>query len=343
MVARIERAGVVNVAVVGLGWWGCHIIERFSTLTESPIRVHLAVEKIPDKSLNFVRRHKLEIMGDYERALDRSDIDAVILTTPHGQHEEQVIQAATAGKHVFCEKPLTLSQESAQRMVTCCNGAKVVLGIGHERRVEPAMLALRKLVDDGTLGTILHVESAFSHDKLADLPVDDWRAAPEHGPAVAMTGMGIHLTDSWIQMFGPVEQVFAERARRVTALSTGDVVCVQARFASGMTGFLSALLVTPFFMRYHVFGSLGWAQVIDTAHPDSSEHTAQLTVHTRAGKRWLENYEGIDAVVVNLETFAMAVLGQTEYPVPTEELIQNIAVLDAIGRSFESGQAERVY
>jgi len=44
------------------------------------------------------------------------------------------------------------------------------------------------------------------------------------------------------------------------------------------------------------------------------------------GKRWLENYEGIDAVVVNLETFAMAVLGQTEYPIPTEELIQNIAV-----------------
>ena len=82
MVARTERAGVVNVAVVGLGWWGCHIIERFSTLTESPIRVHLAVEKIPDKSLNFVRRHKLEIMGDYERALDRSDIDAVILPRP---------------------------------------------------------------------------------------------------------------------------------------------------------------------------------------------------------------------------------------------------------------------
>ena len=82
--------------------------------------------------------------------------------------------------------------------------------------------------------------------------------------------------------------------------------------------------------------------MIDTAHPDSSDHTAQLTVQTRAGKRWLENYEGTDAVVVNLETFAMAVLGQTEYPVPTEELIQNIAMLDAIGRSFESGQAEQV-
>ena len=101
MATRTERVGVVNVAVVGLGWWGCHIIERFSSLTRSPIRVHLAVERIPDKALNFARRHKLEIMGDYERALDRSDIDAVILTTPHDQHEEQVIQAATAGKHVY--------------------------------------------------------------------------------------------------------------------------------------------------------------------------------------------------------------------------------------------------
>ena len=342
MVKRIEQAGAVNVAVVGLGWWGCHIIERFSNRTGSPLRIQLAVEQAPDKALDFVRRHELELIDDYQLALDRSDIEAVILTTPHAQHEEQVIQAATAGKHVFCEKPLTLSQVSAQRMVARCGSAGVVLGIGHERRFEPAMLALKKLVDDGTLGTILHVEAAFSHDKLAELSADDWRAAPEHGPAVAMTGMGIHLTDSWIQMFGPVEQVFAQRARRVTALTTGDVVCVQARFASGMTGFLSALLVTPFYMRYHVFGSSGWAHVIDTAHPDSSEHTAQLTVQTRAGKRWMEDYEGTDAVVVNLETFALAVLGQTEYPVPADELIQNIALLDAIGCSFESGQAELV-
>jgi hypothetical protein len=56
----------------------------------------------------------------------------------------------------------------------------------------------------------------------------------------------------------------------------------------------------------------------------------------------MQDYEGTDAVVVNLETFALAVLGQTEYPVPADELIQNIALLDAIGCSFESGQAELV-
>ena len=101
MVAQTEQAGVVNVAVVGLGWWGCHIIERFSNRTGSPLRIHLAVERLPDKVRAFVQHHELELTGDYQFALDRSDIEAVILTTPHAQPEEQVIQAATAGKHVY--------------------------------------------------------------------------------------------------------------------------------------------------------------------------------------------------------------------------------------------------
>ena len=333
---------MVRAAVVGLGWWGRHIVERFASRETSNLKIVLAVEVSLDSAQDFSRKHKLELVGELSIATERSDIDAIILTTPHALHEEQVKLSAHAGKHVFCEKPLALTRVSAEQMVETCHNANVILGIGHERRFEPAMLAVKDLVDNGDLGTILHVEAAFSHNKLARLAADDWRASPEHGPAVAFTGMGVHLTDSWIQMFGIPDSVFAQRAQRVTRIPTGDVVCVQARFKSGMTGFLSALMVTPFYMRYHVFGSKGWAQVIDSTHPDDPDHSAQLSVRTECEKCWSEDFENADAVVANLECFADAVKGISEYPVSEEELVANVAVLEAISRSFESGRVEYV-
>jgi predicted dehydrogenase len=332
---------MVNAAVIGLGWWGRHVVSRLKGRNEK-LNVVLGVDVRPDGAREFARSHGLEFTDDYRAAVERPDIDAVILTTPHALHEEQAVLAAGAGRHVFCEKPLSLTRDSAERMAAACKRAGVVLGIGHERRFEPAMMELNRLLTEGALGTIMHVEAAFSHDKLAALTPDDWRASSEHGPAVAMTGMGIHLTDAWIQMFGPVERVYAQRERRVTEIPTGDVVCVQARFRTGATGFLSAILVTPLFMRYHVFGSTGWAEVTDSEHPDDPCHAARISVRTRAGDRWSREFHGADAVVANLEAFADAVAGAVPYPVPVDQMIENVALLEAIGRSFESGRVEQV-
>lgn len=332
---------MINAAIVGLGWWGQHVVSRLVGHNER-LNIVLGVDIHPDGAREFAEASGLEFSNDYRAAVDRPDIDAVILTTPHALHEEQVLLAARAGKHVFCEKPLSLTRESAERMVASCKRAGVVLGIGHERRFEPAMVELNRLVTDDTLGTVMHVEAAFSHDKLAALAPGDWRASTENGPAVAMTGMGVHLTDSWIQMFGPIEQVYARRERRVTEIPTGDVVCVQARFRTGATASLSAILVTPLYMRYHVFGSTGWAEVIDSDHPDDPCHSTRISVRTRAGDRWSREFRGIDSVVANLEAFADAAAGGAPYPVPGEQMIENVAVLEAIGRSMESGQAEQV-
>lgn len=332
---------MIRVAVVGLGWWGQHIISRLAG-EQCRLRVVLGVDAHPERVRDFMSAQRVDLADDFGTALERPDVDAVILATPHALHEEQVTRAARAGRHVFCEKPLALSRASAERAVAACADAGVVLGIGHERRFEPAMLALKDLVDNGDLGTILHVEAAFSHDKLAGLSPENWRASIEHGPAVALTGMGVHLTDSWIQMFGPLDTVYAQRARRVTEIATGDVVCVQARLRSGVTGFLSALLVTPFFIRYHVFGSDAWAQVIDSAHPDDAKHTACISVQTSGAETWTREFSGVDAVVANLETFAAAAEGKAAYPVSTEQLLANVSALEAIGRSFETGRVEQV-
>ena len=206
---------------------------------------------------------------DLDSALERTDIEAVVLTTPNPVHEEQVIACASAGKHVFCEKPLGLTAASARRSVAAVGMAGLQLGIGHERRFEPAMVALKSAIDDGELGTIMHAEAAFSHDKLINVPKGDWRTSKAVSPAAGMTAMGIHLTDLLISFFGRVETVQAMTASRSLGWETGDVVTAQLGFEAGMTATLSAVLHTPHFIRMHVFGTDKWIEIINESHPDT--------------------------------------------------------------------------
>ena len=76
-------------------------------------------------------------LTEFSDAIADRSVDAVILTTPNPVHVEQVVAAAAAGKHVFCEKPLALTAAGARKAVEACQAADRVLGIGHERRSNP--------------------------------------------------------------------------------------------------------------------------------------------------------------------------------------------------------------
>ena len=189
---------MLNIAVAGFGWWGRHIVSRLKG--HELLNIILVVEPLVDLH-DEIRKQDIGACSQIEAALARDDIDAIILTTPHMFHEEQVVACANAGKHVFCEKPLGLTAASAQRSVTACSNANVILGIGHERRFEPAMVKLKAMIDEGQLGTIMHTEAAFSHNKLIGVPDGSWRTSKQDSPGAGMTGMGIHLTDLFIWMF----------------------------------------------------------------------------------------------------------------------------------------------
>jgi len=321
---------MIRAAVAGLGWWGKHIVRR---LAESQkIKVVAAVEPALEKHAEFAKQYGLPVKPRLEDVLEDKSIDAVILATPHSMHTAQVTAAAAAGKHVFCEKPLALTRADAEKSVAACKAAGVVLGIGHERRFEPALKEVRRLVASGELGTIMHVEANFSHDKLANVPLTDWRSSSKDSPAAGMTGMGIHLTDAFISMFGPITEVFASTAQRVRPAENGDVVSVDVRFASGATGYLNAILVTPLYLRFTVFGSTAWVEVRNHTHPDTPGPST-LTLQRSGAAPEVRTYEWTDSVRENLEAFADACEGRGTYPFTDEQKIGNIAVLEAICRS----------
>lgn len=326
---------MLTIGIAGFGWWGKHIANRL----KGHSGLHIGAVAEPIDSL----RAEIEAMGlpastAYEDLLADPTIDAVILTTPHMFHEVQVVAAAAAGKQVFCEKPLGLTEESARRSVQACKQAGVTLGIGHERRFEPAMRRLKGMLDRNELGTIMHVECAFSHDKLIGIPPGGWRTSKELSPGAGMTGMGIHLTDLLIWMFGPVATVQAQVRDRTLGWPTGDMVVAQLGFKAGMTAHMQAILNTPHFMRFHVFGSEGWVEVRNGTHPDTPGGVTDWIYCAKGGQPERTPIEWTDAVVANLEAFAAAVEGRAAYPWSDDELIGNIATYEAICRSADSGQ-----
>lgn len=319
---------MVRAAVVGLGWWGQHIVRRMRD--SDALRITTAVESNPERAA-FAAEHGLAFMGDLGEALADPAIDAIVLATPHALHTRQVAQVAGAGKHVFCEKPLALTRAEAEASVKACRRAGVVLGIGHERRYEPAIGALRDLVQAGTLGTIMHVEANFSHDKLAKVPEGDWRASPADAPAAGMTAMGVHLTDLCLDLVGPAAEVYAMTTSRVAYPKTGDVVTVMLRFASGATGTINAILVTPLYIALKVFGSEAWVEIVNATHPDTPGPTTMVVQH-RDGRRDVSQFEWSDTVRTGLETFAHAI-GGAPYPFSDAQRVGNVAILEAVCRS----------
>ena len=329
---------MIHAAIAGLGWWGKHMVRRMAH--SDGLRIVKAVEANPALE-GFAAEHGLTFTSNLADALKDPALDAVILCTPHSMHTEQVLAAAAAGKHVFCEKPLALKRVDAERSVQACREAGVVLGIGHERRYELAIQEVRRLVSEGALGTIMHVEANFSHDKLANVPEGDWRASPKDAPAAGMTAMGIHLTDLFGYLFGPISEVYAATTSRVAYKETGDVISAHMRFASGATAYLNAILVTPLYITFTVFGSEAWAEIRNHTHPDTPGPTT-LTVQHRDGRRDVRDYEWTDTVKANLENFARAVKGKDTYLFTDEQKIGNVAVLEAVTTSVATNAPVQV-
>jgi predicted dehydrogenase len=320
----------LGVALAGLGWWGRTIDALLAGSSK----------------LRVVRRADPAVRGpgvdaDLDDALRDPAVEAVILCTPHSLHAQQIVQAAGAGKHVFCEKPLSLSRADALQAIDSINRRNLVLAVGHEKRFEPPIEELFRLAQSGALGTPLQVEANFSQDRFLLLPPDNWRLSEKEAPAGPMTATGIHLLDLSIGLMGAAEQAYARVRQLGSQLANGDTLGILVGFKKGGNALLSAVLATPFDGRFALYGSKGWAEVRDKAHPEAPRGWT-LTVSLRGQEKYSTDYPAAQAVLANLEAFAEAAQGGAPYPVPQEQMIANVSALEAIFRSAASGKVEAV-
>src|SRR5262245_59266218 len=193
---------MINAAVIGLGRWGKSLVTAVQGKSARLRFVH-GVSKEPDDVRAFAAQHCFRLSTEFRDAVADPDVQAVFLATPHSLHVEQVLAVAKAGKPVWCEKPLALTRAEAARAVAACRDAKVPLGSGNNKRCFASMRELKRVVESGALGDIIHVEGHFSNEHSTRVS-GGWRDDPRESPGAGMTGAGMHVLDALINLGGPI-------------------------------------------------------------------------------------------------------------------------------------------
>jgi predicted dehydrogenase len=340
---------MMNAAIVGLGWWGKTLVEAVQQSSDQVRFVAGTTRTKTPEVQAFAEAQKFEMADNYEALLANPKVDAVVLATPHSMHSQQVIAAAAAKKHIFCEKPFALTKESAAQAVNAAQNAGVALALGYNRRFHPEMTKLRARIRSGELGTIEHVEATMTFPNALMLKPEAWRADRRETPCGALTPMGVHAIDGMIDLCGPIDHVFAQSFRRAVSIDSDDTTSVLFRMKEGMSGYLGTLAATGPGFSFQVFGSKGWVRLEGMTHvagASSEERRTRLfgACKFQPIKGPAETWEAerLDVTRASLEAFAQAANGGPAYPIPADEMIHGVAVTEAVVRSAASGKVENV-
>ena len=339
---------MINAGIVGLGWWGKTLVESVSGASQKIRFVGGATRTVTDEVRAFAAEHQFELHGNFDELLHDDSIDALVLATPHSQHVEQIVAAAQAGKHVFCEKPLALSKASAETAVAAMKRAGKTLALDYNRRWHPEMTKLRERIRSGDLGIILHVEASMTFPNALFLKPEQWRASKEETPCGGLTPMGVHAIDGMIDLCGAIDEVYCQSFRRAVAIDADDTTSILFRMKEGMSGYLGTMTATGGGFSFQVYGSKGYVRLEGMTHiagAPSEERRTRLFGNCifKPAKGPAETWqaERCDVTKAALEAFADSV-GGAPFLISTDEMIHGAAVTEAVVRSAGSHRVEKV-
>src|SRR5262249_43627508 len=284
---------------------------------------------------DFCKKHGIPLLRSYEDLLG-SDVDAVVLTTPHSRHCEEIVAAAKAGKHVFVEKPLGLSHEEAARAGAACAQNKTMLAVRYNWRFQPALREIKAMLADGRLGKLLHVEGNFCGPSVYRFAREHWRHDRDEAPAGGMTGRGVHVVDAMLYLAGRIDSGASQSLRLARDFGMDDTTSMLFRFASGATGYLGTVVATAETWRLQVFGSNGWVEVGDVEHLETWEMKVSFIDGkdvTRKEKPRTIRFPELSTERAELERFAECALARRPIALPGGDEVHNVAVLEAIVKS----------
>ncbi|QCD64948.1 MULTISPECIES: Gfo/Idh/MocA family protein [Halomicrobium] len=273
--------------------------------------------------------------GSYEALLADEGIDAVYNPLPNSLHAEWTRRAADHGLHVLCEKPLTPDAEQARALFDYCDRQGVTLMEAFMYHFHPRTERAREIVRE-ELGEVRHVEATFTFgmgDRTDDIRLDP---ALDGG---SLMDIGCYAVSAVRNVLGEPNRAFAHAA---DTYDTGvdSQLSGLLTYDDGVTAQITSSFDTPMTHEYRIMTADGWLHVpeaFDVAPDQSVSLTYQVD-----GQRHTETIDGVDHYRRQVESFADAVAADETPPVDRTETVDNMAVIDALYESAETGEPAAV-
>ena len=273
----------MRAAVVGYGGMGGWHVEH---LLKSDVCELAGIYDIRKERTELAQSRGIHAYASYEELLADETVELITVAIPNDSHEEVVIAALNAGKNVICEKPVTLSLESLERMIAAAEKNGVRFTTHQNRRWDVDYLSMKQIYDSGEIGKVLNIESRVHGSR--GIP-SDWRGEKEHGGGM-LYDWGIHLIDQILMIFGwDVKRVYCV-CDHITNKEVDDGFRLELTFASGQRatvelGTYNFIAMPRFYLRAEKGTALitDWredAQVVKCKHWHEND---VLPVKTAAG------------------------------------------------------------
>jgi predicted dehydrogenase len=326
----------IGYAVVGLGSISqVAVLPAFAHSKKAKLVAVVSGDK--NKAKKFAQDFNANAAYTYDefsQCLTNSQVDAVYIATPPGEHEKYAVAAAKAGKHVLCEKPLAATVKQARNMVNTCRRNKVLFMTAYRKYFEPSSLALKKMITTGELGRIDIIHTLFAEHRPLGDNSPSWLFSKKLCGGGPLTDLGVYCinTTRWLVDEDPISATgisWVRDKRRYKEVEEG--VAFRLDFKSGIVLQGTAAYSAAFSSFVHVHGEKGWAE-LGPAFAFEEERRLSGKV---SGKWFDKTYEPIDEFVLEIDAFADCIREGRESEPTGEQGLRDIIIIDAIYRAVK--------
>jgi len=280
----------------------------------------------PLRAREFATEHSIpRVLATYDDLVNDPELDVIYNPLPNSLHCQWTIEALRAGKHVLCEKPLASNATEAERMAKAADESGKILGEAFHYRYHPLADRIRALIQDGTLGRLVHVEGQFS------VPIPetnirfDWNLAG--GATMDLGCYPLHM----IRYFsGLTPRVILARAE--TGPKNIDIAMdVDLELPGGVTAKMTCAMKKDSPLRA-TFMACGERGELNVTNPIAPHRGHQLTIKSTSGEK-TETVSGDTTFTHQLRAFVKAVRGEAKFPTDGAEGIVNMRIIDDVYRA----------
>lgn len=326
---------VLRVALMGLGGYASRVAESIQQCTR--VKITGLVSGTPEKLKTWSQKYKVPenscySYADFDRIKSNKDVDAVYVITPNALHHGHTLQAAKAGKHVICEKPMAVSVKEGREMIDACTKAGVKLLVGYRMHFEPVTLEVIRMRNEGAFGNIKFFQGLCGF-RIGD-PAQ-WRLNRALAGGGSLMDIGIYALNGSRYMVGeePVWVTAQETKTDPVKFKEGvdETIQFQLGFKSGAIASCLSTYNMNYLDKFFLNGEKGFAEMQPSisygpikGRTHKGEINAPVVVHQ----------------TVQMDEMAAIILDGKKplVPVDGEEGLKDLKIIEAIYKAVASGK-----